>query len=342
MREFDSRLLEALKTETAMETLLRNDPQERERFVRSQSEGLRDDRIASELRGNVSVTRLLRYTPSLPRRARIMEQRGMIEMLYVVSGEMRLKIGEHSLTLRKGEFFLPNQYTEESWDALGEDDIAVCFVMKPHFLEDTCVKLKSNTILSEFFLKNLRQDVNRHQFLHFTAVDDIAVHNIAETLISDAFPYLDDTNIACGSSPDPALAGELMFLLFMVLSRNLGSLSENSPTTYTEILRQTIEDYIAREYTNASLKELSALVHQSESTLSRQVKEIFGINFKDLLLQKRFERALIMLEETDLPVADIAHSVGYENTSFFYRRFKQLYGISPRLYRQNREREQTT
>ena len=64
--------------------------------------------------------------------------------------------------------------------------------------------------------------------------------------------------------------------------------------------------------------ELSMLVHMSESSLRRQIKELFGYNFKDLLLQQRFERAKRLLEQTDLPIADIAQTVGYENTSFFY------------------------
>ena len=75
------------------------------------------------------------------------------------------------------------------------------------------------------------------------------------------------------------------------------------------------------------------LVHMSESSLSRQIKELFGYNFKDLLLQQRFERAKRLLEQTDLPIADIAQTVGYENTSFFYRRFRELYGISPKSFR---------
>lgn len=331
MREFDAKLLSTLKTETAMEKLLRSNPEERARFAQKVYEGERDERIAHELRDNVSITRLLRFTPALPR------QCGLIEMLYVISGTVKMKVGSQELTLRKGDFFLPNQYTVVSWDSLGEDDIAVCFVMKTQFLEDTCVKLKSNTVLSEFMLDTLRRDISWNQYLHFTGIEDIAVHNIAETLVFGAFPYLDDTNVACGCSPDPALTGELMCALFMSLSRNLASLTEASPSNYEEIMRQTICDYIGREYKTASLRELALLVHQSESALSRQIKEIFGYNFKDLLLQKRFERALILLEQTELPIADIAQAVGYENTSFFYRRFRQIYGISPKSYRRREE-----
>ena len=174
----------------------------------------------------------------------------------------------------------------------------------------------------------LRKDVSWNNYLHFTDLEDIAVFNLAETLAFGSFPFLDDSNIATGSAPDPELTGALTCALFLSLSKNMTSLTEDSPSTYTEILRQTICDYIAREYKTASLLELSMLVHMSESSLSRQIKELFGYNFKDLLLQQRFERAKRLLEQTDLPIADIAQTVGYENTSFFYRRFREKINIA--------------
>ena len=41
-----------------------------------------------------------------------------------------------------------------------------------------------------------------------------------------------------------------------------------------------------------------------------------------------------MLQNTSIPVADVAFAVGYSNTSYFHRRFRELYGMSPREYRQ--------
>ena len=327
MRAFDARLLSILRTETAMEHTLRTDPEERLRFAERTACGILDKRIERKLNYNVSVTRLMRYFPSLPRRS------DYIEMIYVITGGIHVRVGGQAVELKAGDFFLPNLHTEISWDALGEHDIAVCFVIKPQFLEELCGKLNPKSALSEFMLDMLRRDVSWNNYLHFTDLEDIAVFNLAETLAFGSFPFLDDSNIATGSAPDPELTGTLTCALFLSLSKNMTALTEDSPSTYTEILRQTICDYIAREYKTAILLELSMLVHMSESSLSRQIKELFGYNFKDLLLQQRFERAKRLLEQTDLPIADIAQTVGYENTSFFYRRFRELYGISPKSFR---------
>ena len=185
-------------------------------------------------------------------------------------------------------------------------------------------------------LDTLRQEVCWDRYLHFTNVDDIAVTDLIETMLYAAFPHLDNDNIRCGSAPEPNLTVYLLTALFMSLSRNLDSLSDDSPVNYDEMIRQTVRNYIASEYKTGTLKELAAILNQTESNLSRQVKSLFGFTFMELLLQKRFERAVNLLEKTDLPTSAIAEAVGYESTSFFYRRFRSMYGISPKDYRKKR------
>ena len=40
-----------------------------------------------------------------------------------------------------------------------------------------------------------------------------------------------------------------------------------------------------------------------------------------------------MLANSKMPVTDIIESVGYDNTSYFYRKFREKYGMSPKEYR---------
>ena len=65
-----------------------------------------------------------------------------------------------------------------------------------------------------------------------------------------------------------------------------------------------------------------------------QIRKLTGSTFTELVQNRRFERARWVLEDSMIPVSDIAAAVGYENFSYFYRRFRQLYGCSPNRYRQ--------
>ena len=44
-------------------------------------------------------------------------------------------------------------------------------------------------------------------------------------------------------------------------------------------------------------------------------------------------QAAYLLTSSRLPIADIIESVGYDNTSYFYRKFKERYGAGPKEYR---------
>jgi len=67
--------------------------------------------------------------------------------------------------------------------------------------------------------------------------------------------------------------------------------------------------------------------------LSKEIKNQTGKNFTTLLQEKRMLQASYLLKQTTRPIADIIESVGYENSSFFFRKFKKAYGMSPKKYR---------
>lgn len=326
MRPFDARLLEILSTETAYEQKLKQDPQERDRFslLVRQAPG---KQVRTQLKDPVTLSRILRYVP-WP-----LHRHSLVEMTYVASGSARITIGGQLLVLHQGDLFLPNQYSELSMDPLGERDILLNFILKPQFVEDVCVRMNSGTILSDFMMETLRGNISWNRYLHFDCPKELPVHNLIEAMAYAAFPWLDDENIACGSDPDPRATSDLMVVLFRVLTRSLGALKGTSPANFDEVIRQVIGNYITEHYRTASLRELARMVNQSESALSRRIKAVFGLTFKELLMQARFDRAVVLLQQTKLPVTAIAEAVGYENTSFFYRRFRQLYGISPKEFR---------
>lgn len=48
----------------------------------------------------------------------------------------------------------------------------------------------------------------------------------------------------------------------------------------------------------------------------------------------------MFLVESDLSIEEIVAAVGYENQSYFYRQFKERYGMTPRKYRLEHREDQ--
>ena len=259
-----------------------------------------------------------------------------IEATYVCSGRITHLIDGKEVRLEAGDFLMLNQHTSHEVRAAGEDDVAVNFIIQPRFFDDAYELAAKRNVLSDFIVDLLRQEVNCNQYLHYKTRHHLPVAHLLEILLVNFFPFDDGTDSAVNSgSNDEGLNKALMFLVFRYLSKDLSDLSVDAPMNFDQITLVTVMNYIEESYQTATLNELAEIMNQSVSALSRQIKVVSGSTFKELLQGKRFQRAVKLLEETNLAVSDIALAVGYENSSYFYRRFREIYGISPKLFREN-------
>lgn len=278
----------------------------------------------------VMVTRQQRFVAVPPHR-----HHGVIELMYVVQGTIVHHIDNAEIVMEAGDTLLMNQYTVHSMQAPAQEDIAISILIQPRFFARLYGQIKPNTVLSEFIVELLRQDACWNQYLHFHTSDNLQIHNLLEMLVEMSVCQGDpETSYYQPPDLDPDIMQSLMGLLLVYLSKNLPTLSSTSANNYDEIVRQTVQRYIDERYQTATLQEAAEMLNQSESALSRQIKRITGKTFKELLQLRRFEQAEYLLRSTALPASDIAMAVGYENTSYFYRRFRELYGMSPKEFRQ--------
>lgn len=93
--------------------------------------------------------------------------------------------------------------------------------------------------------------------------------------------------------------------------------------------------YLEAHYSDSNLTAdsvMSALSLPSYQTQSN-FKAITGESISVYLRQLRIRKGAQLLAETDLPIRDVALSVGYDNPNYFYTVFKQQYSLTPSNYR---------
>lgn len=86
---------------------------------------------------------------------------------------------------------------------------------------------------------------------------------------------------------------------------------------------------LARDWTAA---EVARTLAMSPATLRRRLAEE-GTGLAEILTELRMNRALGLLQATDLPVGVIAAEVGYASASRFAVRFRARFGLPPRAIR---------
>lgn len=81
------------------------------------------------------------------------------------------------------------------------------------------------------------------------------------------------------------------------------------------------------------VSDVSDYVGMSEQYFCRYFKKQLGKTLTEYINEVRIEKAAELLRNTDEKVIDIAIQCGYDNISYFIKRFKQIEGIKPLEYR---------
>lgn len=88
-----------------------------------------------------------------------------------------------------------------------------------------------------------------------------------------------------------------------------------------------------------SVEDVAAVCGLNRSYFGKIFKQAVGKSPQEFLLSYRMAKAAELLKLTQLSIGDISQAVGYDNQLHFSRAFKNIYGISPREWR-NRNRIQ--
>ena len=93
-------------------------------------------------------------------------------------------------------------------------------------------------------------------------------------------------------------------------------------------------DYVMKNFlSDITIAEVAALVNMAENSFSRYFSQRTRKKFSAFVNEIRLSHASKLLTDTDQSVAEICYGSGFNNLSNFNRQFKELYGLSPLLYR---------
>ena len=87
---------------------------------------------------------------------------------------------------------------------------------------------------------------------------------------------------------------------------------------------------------NIRAQELADMVGYSVTYFTRRFREETGFGISDYVKAARIERAKILLESTDSSVQEISDKLGFTTRNYFTRCFRDITGVTPVEYRNNR------
>lgn len=165
--------------------------------------------------------------------------------------------------------------------------------------------------------------------------------NQPSTTVVEASPLLNSSKISF-LKPDSSISipGELLQLPVHLdiperrkTARNADADADaDNNIEFSNSMRQILKTYTQTK--SISIEELADITGLSVRTMQRRLK-VNGLKFNDLLKEAKFEHAKEKLHNTQMPIKEIAESLGYSDTAHFTRAFHQWCGMSPTDYRNN-------
>lgn len=248
-----------------------------------------------------------------------------VEIIYMCQGSTSHIINEKDrIELQRGELLFLNQNVTQEILPAAAEDIAVNFIVLPEFFNRAFAMLEDENVLREFLITTLQQKESPVSYLHFQVADILPVQNLVENLIWSVITKENNTH---------SLRQITMGLLFLNLLSCTDRMNQNSPDLYHQNIAVAAMHYIESHYRTASLEEFAKSVNLPAYQVSRLLSRHTGHTFKDLLQKQRMNRTAYLLLHTSLSLETIMSSIGYNNSSYFYRLFKREYGMTPKEYR---------
>ncbi len=89
------------------------------------------------------------------------------------------------------------------------------------------------------------------------------------------------------------------------------------------------------ENINITLQEMAEFSNKSREHISRCFKKYYGVTVAQFMNEQKLNYSANLLLNSNLPVIDICYECGFQNLSWFYRKFKEKFDLTPHQFRKN-------
>ena len=229
---------------------------------------------------------------------------------------------DNLITVREGDCYIGQPFSGYALKGDSTDDDIIMIgvhIKKEAFFREYLPALSQDPDMFRFFL-DPQTDKFSDEFIHLSFEKTSPVRSLLEMMVIEYADKKEDTQL---------ILKPMVLALFMHIARRY-RLEKSDIKAAT--LSESIVGYINSHPESVTLKDIAAHFSYHPNYVSSLLHKELGKTFSEIVLEKRMDRALIMLKGTTLSIEEISSMLGYTNTSNFYKAFRAYYGKSPREY----------
>lgn len=226
---------------------------------------------------------------------------------------------DNLIVIHEDECYIGQPYSGYALRGKTEDELIIfgVLIQRDAFFREYLPIIYANTSLFRFFIEPKTNKFS-DEYIHLTLPKDNALRTILELMVMEYADNKDDTQLILKS---------LLHTLFTFISRRY-RLTEIGGATKS--ISEQIMDYMDSHSNVVTLKTIAEHFSYHPNYISALLHKETGRKFTEILLEKRMERAALLLRNTTLSTEEISSLLGYSNHSNFFKAFKEYYGKTPR------------
>ena len=229
---------------------------------------------------------------------------------------------DNLITVREGDCYIGQPFNGYALRGDSEQDNIIMIgvhIKKEAFFREYLPALSMDMDMFRFFLVP-QTDRFSDEFIHLSFEKNAPVRTLLELMVMEYADKKEDTQI---------ILKPMVLSLFMHIARRYRL---EKPKMTADTLSGRILQYINSHPESVTLKDIAAHFSYHPNYISSLLHQELGKTFSEIVLEKRMDRAVILLKGTTLSIEEIASMLGYSNHSNFYKAFKEYYGKTPREY----------
>lgn len=250
-----------------------------------------------------------------------------VEMSYVYRGGCPQTVNGEEVRLLENQVLLLDSDCPHAIGALGEDDIMVSVCLQPALLRRCLDETRAgDDWLTDFLISSLDEQSDHSRYVLFHGQDNRRLRRFFQELLCEYF--------------DPSShADKIILRLFQLIIAELMNVYESDyvrrekERSASGVSVVSVVRYIQEHFLDCTLDGVAECFFVTPNYLSALLKKKTGRSYLQLVQDQKLGHAASLLSTGSATVEEAARAVGYENLSFFYRKFREAYGCSPAEWR---------
>lgn len=259
----------------------------------------------------------------------IMHIQEYFEAVYVYRGECTHYIGEQILQMREGDFYFLAPNALHCLDVANDEAVVFSVLLDRQLFQEEFSMLMQEDNIFSIFVKTMKQGERAYPYIFFKTFEDQEVGE----LILKMYDEMQAHRLEKYHTENMLLTFMMIMIRLLRMSGQVAQLSDPLIMNRVDNHIISILAYLEIHYASATLRSTSKFFGFNETYLSMLLKRRTGRTFSVILSEIQMKNAKRLLKDKHLTLGEVAQEVGCFDSSHFVHKFKRVYGMTPKQYR---------